>query len=32
MDGDIEKLKKRLVKTEKSAPIPQIVQPILEKA
>lgn len=32
VDGDIEKLKKRLVKTEKVIPIPQIVQPILEKA
>jgi segregation and condensation protein B len=32
MDGDIEKLKKKLVKTEKNAPTAQIMQPILEKA
>ena len=32
MDDDIEKLKKKLVKTEKIAPTAQIVQPILEKA
>jgi len=32
MDGDIEKLKKKLLKTEKSVSSTQIVQPILEKA
>lgn len=32
IDGDIEKLKKKLVKNEKMAPPPQIMQPVLEKA
>ena len=32
MDTDLEKLKKKLAKTEKSVPAPQIIQPILEKA
>jgi len=32
IEGDIEILKKKLVKTETSAAAPQIVQPMLEKA
>lgn len=32
IDGDIEKLKKKLVKNEKMAPPSQIMQPVLEKA
>jgi segregation and condensation protein B len=32
IEGDIEILKKKLVKTETRAPAPEIVQPVLEKA